>query len=130
WVSRTIGGLGATPGTSDDGLGVFAGFGFPTGIAIDSAGNVYVMDSVIRMGVPQPDPLRPSLRAVFDAHGKLSLSWTAVTGRNYQIQSAPDLSLGEWTSLGSSITATGGEITNSIAVREDPHRFYRVILLP
>jgi Big-like domain-containing protein/NHL repeat-containing protein len=44
WVVSTIAGFAGTPGTND-GVGSAARFGSPCGIAVDSAGNLYVVDN-------------------------------------------------------------------------------------
>jgi hypothetical protein len=52
----TLAGLALTPG-SDDGTGNDARFYYPTGVAVDSAGNVYVADtfnSTVRIGIEAP----------------------------------------------------------------------------
>jgi len=54
WTVSTLAGLGGSPG-SLDGLGSAARFNLPNGIAVDSAGNLYVADtgnSTIRMLSP------------------------------------------------------------------------------
>ena len=53
-VVTTLGGLALSPGTSD-GAGINARFNSPRGMAVDSAGNIYVGDTgnhTIRLGTP------------------------------------------------------------------------------
>jgi len=53
-VVTTLGGLALSPGTSD-GAGITARFNSPRGVAVDSAGNIYVGDTgnhTIRVGTP------------------------------------------------------------------------------
>src|SRR6266567_7863545 len=53
-VVTTLGGLALSPGTSD-GAGINARFNSPRGVAVDSAGNIYVGDTgnhTIRLGTP------------------------------------------------------------------------------
>jgi len=53
-VVTTLGGLPLSPGTSD-GAGINARFNSPRGMAVDSAGKIYVGDSgnhTIRLGTP------------------------------------------------------------------------------
>ena len=56
WSLSTLAGLAFSSG-SDDGTGNAARFGYPAGVAVDSAGNVYVADTfnnTIRVGVTAP----------------------------------------------------------------------------
>jgi hypothetical protein len=56
WTVGTIAGLSGKPGTADGG-GSFAAFNFPTGIAIDSGGVLYIADqsnNSIRKILPSP----------------------------------------------------------------------------
>ena len=43
-VSTLAGGLGGTSTGSSNGLGTYAGFNKPTGVSVDSNGNIYVAD--------------------------------------------------------------------------------------
>jgi len=56
YTFTTLAGLAGSPG-SDDGTGSAAIFYYPSGVATDSSGNVYVADTdndTIRKGFPQP----------------------------------------------------------------------------
>ncbi len=72
----------------------------------------------------------PVFQAITQNHGTLSLSWSALSGRNYQLQSRTALNQGGWTNLGTLVNATNSTATTSEAVGPDPQRFYRVLLLP
>ncbi len=59
----------------------------------------------------------------------LTLSWSSLPGRSYQLQCAMDLSGNTWMNYGPAIVASGPVVT----VTDTPagsHRFYRVALLP
>ena len=58
------------------------------------------------------------------------LTWSAVAGRNYQVQFRTNLDQPNWNNLGSIVSATN--ITASVLATNgpDPQRFYRVALLP
>jgi hypothetical protein len=51
-VVTTVGGLAGTYSGDVDGTGSTARFNAPRGIAVDSAGNLYVADSAIKLGTP------------------------------------------------------------------------------
>jgi hypothetical protein len=135
WVSIVIGGLGG-PGAwgSTDGTNSEARFNLPTGIAADSAGNLYVADtgnSTVRQGVPvagtQP---RPVFQPVLLANDRITLTWSTTPARTYQLQYNPDLRSTNWINLGNPITATAETISTSDALAPDQRRFYRAVLLP
>jgi sugar lactone lactonase YvrE len=72
--AATIGGVAGMAG-STDGLNSTALFNWPSGIAVDGAGNLYlaeIANDTIRMGTPLQ--ARPSLTAFFATHS-LVLSW-------------------------------------------------------
>jgi len=72
----------------------------------------------------------PVFQAITQNHGALSLTWSALAGRNYQLQSRPVLNQGGWTNLGATVNATNSAATASDVAGPDPQRFYRVLLLP
>jgi hypothetical protein len=70
------------------------------------------------------------LLSVKPTNNAVKLSWSAVAGRNYQLQFSGDLRPNAWTNVGLPVAAT-----NSIVVAIDPsplaaRRFYRVVMLP
>jgi hypothetical protein len=74
-------------------------------------------------------PIPPAVfQSALSAGGSITLIWSAVPGATYQLQYATDLSLLNWTNLGSPITAVGASIATSDVQPADPQRFYRVVL--
>jgi hypothetical protein len=140
WVSSTIGGLAGSVGPFD-GTNSDARFGVPgpytdgsTGVAVDSAGNVYVADpdnNTIREGVPLVvPPSAPVFESVKESNGLITFTWSASAGRAYQLQYSSDLSPTDWLSLGNTITATNRTMSSSDILGADRQRFYRLVLLP
>ena len=59
----------------------------------------------------------------------LSLVWTAISGRNYEVQYKTDLSQPDWLHL-ANVTATNSTATAPDTITNDQQRFYRVVLMP
>jgi hypothetical protein len=140
WVSSTIGGLADSVGPFD-GTNSSARFGVPnaaytdgaTGVAVDSAGNVYVADpdsDTIREGVLVVPPSAPVFESVIESSGLITFTWSATAGRAYQLQYTSDLNPTNWHNLGDAITATNGNMSANDILGSDRHRFYRLVLLP
>jgi uncharacterized repeat protein (TIGR03803 family) len=72
----------------------------------------------------------PEFQAVTLTNGALSLTWSTEAGGTYQPQFSSDLSSGNWTSLGSAVTAAGATLSAMDSVTNGPRRFYRVVLSP
>jgi uncharacterized repeat protein (TIGR03803 family) len=91
------------------------------------SGGTYSHGTIFRLDVTADPPL---LRWTSNQTNKLTLSWNATAGRNYQVQSCGDLFQQGWTNLGSAFMATN--TTMSFSPVPDPIRgtFYRVVLLP
>ncbi len=62
--------------------------------------------------------------------GGITLTWSAITGQNYQLQYAVDLSSANWTNLGNVIHATNGVVSVADVIGTNGQRFYRVVLSP
>jgi sugar lactone lactonase YvrE len=88
WVVTTLGGMAGFYGTAD-GAASAARFSNPSGIAVDSAGNVYVADfyfNTIRKGFPAPRILNSGF---IGGHFRFDLS--GPTGRSVVVEASTDL---------------------------------------
>jgi hypothetical protein len=61
--------------------------------------------------------------------GTITFTWTAVPGRNYQVQDATNSLQTMWNNLGSAVSATGSFLSFSDSIGPDHQKFYRVVLL-
>ena len=108
WVVTTLAGKAGVTGSAD-GTGSTAQFNFPNGVAVDSAGNLYVADAnnnTIRKGFPAssvPPPILepPSVRA-----GQFGFGITGLPGLAVNIESSTNLS--SWDVLNPYLTLVGG----------------------
>jgi hypothetical protein len=72
----------------------------------------------------------PLLRAIGQSSGAVLLSWTAVPGRNYQVQFATNLRPANWSNYGGILSTTNRTIGVLTSSGPEPRQFYRVLLLP
>jgi len=84
----------------------------------------YGLDDVRVETVPAP-----VLQSVALAGGNITLTWSAVANRSYQIQSATNLSNPRWTNV-AVVTPPGNVASASEPVGTPSQQFYRVILMP
>jgi NHL repeat. len=134
WVVTTFGGQAGNPG-SKNGTNTVALFNQPQGIAVDSAGNIYVADTAnnaIRRGkiLASSATPPPSFQTIVQSNGMVLFTWSAVTGRSYQVQFTTNLLQTNWINFGGVLVATNISMTAFDFVGPDPRRFYRVALLP
>ena len=125
WVVSTIGGLARQSGTTN-GTGSAARFNKPWGVAVGSAGNLFVADysnQTIREGVPSSDA--PPWLAISSATNQLVLSWPlSSVGFTLETSSGP-FPGSSWNSLTNGVTILG----NSFVLTNDlvgPVVFYRL----
>lgn len=72
----------------------------------------------------------PVLLSVKRTNNAVALSWSAVAGRIYQLQSSGDLGQNVWVNVGLPVAATNSFV---VAIDQSPlaaRRFYRVVMLP
>jgi hypothetical protein len=76
-----------------------------------------------------PISVPPVFQSATQAGGTITLSWSALAGRTYQLQYKTNLNQTNWINL-TNLTATNSIATASESIASDPQRFYRVVLLP
>lgn len=72
----------------------------------------------------------PTLQAMAQPGGSLSLTWNATSGDIYQVQFNTNLGQTNWNSLGGTIIATNSAMTVFDSIGPDAQRFYRVVMMP
>jgi len=71
----------------------------------------------------------PVLISVTRSGSTLTMVWTSVSGRNYQVQYATGLNPTSWNLL-ATVPAAGPTASTTDTINAGPRRFYRVVLLP
>jgi hypothetical protein len=92
----------------------------------DMADYSSVTDSVSLVVLPAGIP--PVIPVVGHSDGWFTFTWSATPGQMYQVQYVTNLSQTNWTTCGSTITATNSAPTASDSIT-NLQRFYRVVLL-
>jgi hypothetical protein len=123
-VVTTLAGLAGSSGSAD-GTGSAARFYNPSGVAVDSASNVYVADSgnnTIRKGIPASSVPSPFLQPPSLSAGQFGFGITGFSGLALNIESSGDLS--QWQVVGTYVLEGG---TNYFVNPTPPQgtQFYR-----
>ena len=82
-----------------------------------------VADYTIPITVPAP-----VLQSVTRTGGTVRFTWNAVASAVYQLQYRTNLVQGDWSNLGSAVTATNTVMSATDAIGPDPQRFYRLLV--
>jgi len=94
----------------------------------NAPGNPGGAGTIFRVSVPGASS--PKIVGTTQSGSQLNLTWLALTGRSYQLQSSTDLLETNWNTSGGAVSATNSMATASEAMASGPQRFYRVVLLP
>ncbi len=95
---------------------------------VASGGGAYTNGIIYQLSVALPPQfVCPVLGG---SGGTLYLSWSAVSGRTYQLEYATDLTSANWTNLGGVTVATNGVINATDYQPPDQQRFYRAVESP
>ncbi len=82
-----------------------------------------VVDYTIPLTVPAP-----VLQSVTGTGGTVTFTWSAVDSAVYQLQYRTNLVQGNWSNLGSAITATNAVMSAADSIGPAPQRFYRLLV--
>ncbi|MGB8367843.1 MAG: hypothetical protein ACLPYZ_03940 [Limisphaerales bacterium] len=82
-----------------------------------------VADYTIPITVPAP-----VFQSVTGTGGTVTFTWSAMVNAVYQLQYRTNLAQGNWSSLGSAITATNAVMSAADSIGPDPQRFYRLLV--
>ena len=124
-VVTTLAGLAGGAGSAD-GTGSNARFDYPSGIATDNNGNVYLADSgnaTVRKGFPASSVPAPVLHSPIFGGGQFGFGITGVPGLVVNVESSSNFS--NWQVVANYVVLAGG--TNSFVSPASPpgNQFYR-----
>jgi len=72
----------------------------------------------------------PVLQSVTLTGSTITLTWSGIANRSYQVQAASDLGNPKWANVGAAVTASSGLVSATEPVSTASWQFYRVVLLP
>jgi len=70
----------------------------------------------------------PIFETATKVNGQIKLTWSAVPGRSYQVQTTTNLSQGNWAALGADLTATNNILSVTEPLSQTGQKFYRLSL--
>ena len=110
YTFTTIAGTALSGFGSADGTGSAARFRYPKGVAVDSAGNIYVSDSgnnTIRKGVPSITSTTSPRLQITRSGGQVLLSWPT-NSTTFALVSTTNLGSPNWTNVAVTPNLNGG----------------------
>jgi RHS repeat-associated protein len=123
WLASTTNNLATFTGQPLNSYGFFS-------IAHDLGGNSESFKSVAEVTITVAPAITPIFQSITRSNSVVSLTWSSISGRAYQLQSKDDLGSGGWSDVGSPIVATSSLVTASDSRIPINQRFYRVMLMP
>ncbi len=97
----------------------------PTSIPFVDAG--WVDQVVLTLPPPKAPPVFSQVTII---NGELVLNWTVIPNQYYQLQYKTNLSQPGWINLGGAVSSPTTTASAADTLFPDPHRFYRLELLP
>jgi uncharacterized repeat protein (TIGR01451 family) len=73
---------------------------------------------------------KPVIAGIVLTNGVAMLTWTAIAGQSYRIQTSLDLEFPNWTNVGTDVTASSASAELSITTETSTQQFYRVRVVP
>ena len=70
---------------------------------------------------------RPVIRSISLAGNQLTLTWCAMEGATYRVETKTDLASPIWNSISGDVLATDAVVSKTFPFPADPQRFFRVI---
>lgn len=122
----TLAGLAETPGSAD-GTGSAARFNGPYGVAVDTAGNLYVVEywgRRVRKGWLAEAPKLG--KPVASPDGSMQVTLTGAAGSRYTLQGSSNLV--DWVSLSDCVSTNDSTTVTVPAATDSAVRFYRAVL--
>ncbi len=75
-------------------------------------------------------PMPPAFQKATRTGSMLTFTWSGMPGQKYQVLFKTNWNQTNWNNLGAPITATSTTTSVSDSMLQDPHRFYRILVMP
>jgi len=72
----------------------------------------------------------PAIQSIVASGGNIVLTWSAVSGDNYQVQYKTNITDASWTPIVPNLTASSSTLSLTNAIGSAPQEFFRIVLVP
>lgn len=124
----TVSGLAGSPGAAD-GVNGAARFFNPYGVTVRSDGALVMTDAYNELIRVLVAPFHLTIQRMAES-GSTLLSWDAVIGKRYQVQSKGAFDVGAWTNLGPALAATNLTVSLTDGPGLAAAKNYRIFISP